>query len=126
VRRRRRQHPHALRPLPPAAVRALGARNAARDRLRGEDHRRGAARRVRPAPARRLRRTLATRRCPQAIAVTSAAPTRRTVHTKENPMAIEKFDAVDLIRTKRDRGILSTEQIDWLVEAYTRGYVGDE
>lgn len=41
-------------------------------------------------------------------------------------MAIEPFDAVDLIRTKRDKGVLSTEQIDWLIDAYTRGYVGDE
>jgi len=41
-------------------------------------------------------------------------------------MAIEPFDVVDLIRTKRDRGILSTEQINWLIDAYTRGYVADE
>ncbi|MBF0673417.1 MAG: thymidine phosphorylase [Salinibacterium sp.] len=41
-------------------------------------------------------------------------------------MAIEKFDAVDLIHTKRDKGALGTEQINWLVDAYTRGYVGDE
>jgi len=39
---------------------------------------------------------------------------------------IEPFDAVDLIRIKRDHGELSTAQIDWLVDAYTRGYVGDE
>ena len=39
---------------------------------------------------------------------------------------IESFDAVDLIHVKRDRGTLSTEQINWLVDAYTRGYVGDE
>ncbi|TBN55916.1 thymidine phosphorylase [Glaciihabitans arcticus] len=41
-------------------------------------------------------------------------------------MAIEPFDVVDLIRTKRDRGALSTDQINWLIDAYTRGYVADE
>lgn len=39
---------------------------------------------------------------------------------------VEAFDVVDLIRTKRDRGVLSTAQIDWLIDAYTRGYVADE
>jgi thymidine phosphorylase len=41
-------------------------------------------------------------------------------------MATEAFDVVDLIRTKRDKGVLSTSAIDWLIEAYTRGFVGDE
>src|SRR6478735_3466343 len=41
-------------------------------------------------------------------------------------MAVEAFDVVDLIRTKRDHGTLSTAQIDWLLDAYTRGYVADE
>ncbi|GAB2452307.1 thymidine phosphorylase [Conyzicola lurida] len=41
-------------------------------------------------------------------------------------MAVEPFDVVDLIHTKRDRGVLTTAQIDWLVGAYTRGYVADE
>jgi len=40
--------------------------------------------------------------------------------------AIEPFDAVDLIKIKRDGGELSTAQIGWLVDAYTRGYVADE
>jgi thymidine phosphorylase len=39
---------------------------------------------------------------------------------------IEAFDAVDQNKTKRDGGTLSTPQIDWLVDAYTRGYVADE
>ncbi|MHA6693953.1 thymidine phosphorylase [Homoserinimonas sp. A520] len=39
---------------------------------------------------------------------------------------IEPFDVVDLIHVKRDRAALSTEQVNWLVDAYTRGYVGDE
>jgi len=41
-------------------------------------------------------------------------------------VSVEPFDVVDLIHTKRDRGTLSTPQIDWLVDAYTRGYVADE
>lgn len=38
----------------------------------------------------------------------------------------EKFDVVDVIRTKRDGGELSTDQINWVIDAYTRGVVGDE
>ncbi len=36
------------------------------------------------------------------------------------------FTAVDVIRTKRDGGVLSDAQIDWVVDAYTRGTVADE
>ena len=39
---------------------------------------------------------------------------------------LEPFDAVDVIRTKRDSGRLSDAQIDWVVDAYTRGVVADE
>jgi len=38
----------------------------------------------------------------------------------------EAFDAVDVIVTKRGKGELSDEQIDWVVDAYTRGVVADE
>ena len=36
------------------------------------------------------------------------------------------FSAVDVIHTKRDGGQLSDGQIDWVVDAYTRGQVADE
>ena len=38
----------------------------------------------------------------------------------------EPFDAVDVIVTKRDGGALSDAQVDWVVDAYTRGVVADE
>ncbi|WP_264669005.1 thymidine phosphorylase [Arthrobacter sp. VKM Ac-2550] len=38
----------------------------------------------------------------------------------------EKFDAVDIIRIKRDKGTLSQEQISWTIDAYTRGAIADE
>jgi thymidine phosphorylase len=38
----------------------------------------------------------------------------------------EKFDAVDIIRTKRDKGILGRDQIEWVIDAYTRGAVAEE
>ena len=36
------------------------------------------------------------------------------------------FAAVDVIRAKRDGRVLSDGQIDWVVDAYTRGIVADE
>ncbi|KAB8186590.1 thymidine phosphorylase [Microbispora catharanthi] len=36
------------------------------------------------------------------------------------------FDAIEVITVKRDRGELSTAQIDWVIGAYTRGEVADE
>ncbi|MDG4833371.1 thymidine phosphorylase [Solwaraspora sp. WMMD1047] len=36
------------------------------------------------------------------------------------------FAAVEVIRTKRDGGTLSDGQIDWVIDAYTRGLVADE
>ncbi|MGA0010970.1 MAG: thymidine phosphorylase [Candidatus Nanopelagicales bacterium] len=38
----------------------------------------------------------------------------------------EPYTAVDLIRIKRDGGVLTDGQIDWLIDAYTRGSVHDE
>ncbi|WP_138443256.1 thymidine phosphorylase [Sinomonas susongensis] len=40
--------------------------------------------------------------------------------------AAEPFDAVDVIRTKRDGRDLSDGQIEWVVDAYTRGVVAEE
>jgi thymidine phosphorylase len=38
----------------------------------------------------------------------------------------ELLSAVDVIATKRDGGALSDAQIDWVIDAYTRGVVADE
>lgn len=38
----------------------------------------------------------------------------------------EPFAVVDVIRAKRDQKTLTNEQIDWVVDAYTRGVVADE
>src|SRR5215813_8918537 len=38
----------------------------------------------------------------------------------------EPYAAVDVIRAKRDGGALDDGQIDWVVDAYTRGVVADE
>ncbi|MDQ2749003.1 MAG: thymidine phosphorylase [Actinomycetota bacterium] len=39
---------------------------------------------------------------------------------------MSQFDAVEVIRTKRDGSALSDAQIDWVIAAYTRGDVADE
>ena len=41
-------------------------------------------------------------------------------------MTVETFDVVDVIAAKRDGRALSTEQIAWVIDAYTRGVVADE
>ena len=38
----------------------------------------------------------------------------------------EAFDAVDVIAAKRDRNQLTDAQIDWVIDAYTRGAVAEE
>jgi thymidine phosphorylase len=39
---------------------------------------------------------------------------------------VEAHDAVEVISAKRDGGRLSDSQVDWVVDAYTRGVVADE
>jgi thymidine phosphorylase len=39
---------------------------------------------------------------------------------------INSFDAVEIITAKRDRNELSDPQIDWIIDAYTKGVVADE
>ncbi|UQX87811.1 thymidine phosphorylase [Jatrophihabitans telluris] len=40
--------------------------------------------------------------------------------------SIEPFDAVSVIRAKRDRGRIPDAEIDWIIDAYTRGVVAEE
>ncbi|HEX8093939.1 thymidine phosphorylase [Jatrophihabitans sp.] len=42
------------------------------------------------------------------------------------PSPPEPFDAVSVIRTKRDRGRIPDAEIDWVIDAYTRGVVAEE
>lgn len=39
--------------------------------------------------------------------------------------AVEPFDAVDVIRAKRDGGAVPEPALRWMIDAYTRGYVTD-
>ena len=38
---------------------------------------------------------------------------------------VEPFDAVDVIRTKRDGGVVPEDALRWMIDAYTREYVTD-
>ena len=40
--------------------------------------------------------------------------------------AVEPFSAVEIIAAKRDKFTLTNAQIDWVIDAYTRGVVADE
>src|SRR5690606_13673645 len=91
----RRRDDHALRSMPSAAVRARQSRHAAGDGVRHPHDRRGAARRLRPA------------------------------RFGGCTMSIEPFDAVDVIRAKRDGGAVGEAALRWMIDAYTRGYGSD-
>ena len=39
---------------------------------------------------------------------------------------IEAFSAAEIIAAKRDHHSLTDAQIDWVIDAYTRGAVADE
>ena len=41
-------------------------------------------------------------------------------------MTVEPYDAVDVIRAKRDGGVVPEPALRWMVDAYTRGVVADE
>ncbi|MDU0349400.1 thymidine phosphorylase [Actinomyces sp. MRS3W] len=53
---------------------------------------------------------------------TQPTPSAHSTH----PAQPEPFDAVDIIAAKRDRHRLTEAQIDWVIDAYTRGVVADE
>src|SRR5687768_7196508 len=113
-----------------ALCRVHDGRSAAADRRRPV--RRGglpewfrrAADAVRPMPSGSLR----TRR-PLAFgghASRSAADDRGAARRVRTGGPAVSFSAVDVIRAKRDGAVLSDAQIDWVIDAYTRGAVADE
>src|SRR6201999_3033387 len=71
---------------------------------------RGGGRRRRPDLGRRFR--------------TAGGHSRPVAGVEGQSMA--EFAAVDVIRAKRDGYELTDAQIDWVVDAYTRGVVADE
>jgi len=46
--------------------------------------------------------------------------------TNQSSNGLEPFAAVEIIAAKRDRNELTDKQIDWTVDAYTRGVIADE
>jgi thymidine phosphorylase len=46
--------------------------------------------------------------------------------TKLGSKGVEPFAAVEIIAAKRDRNELTDKEIDWAVDAYTRGVIADE
>ena len=95
VRRRARQRAHAVRPVPPAAVGARRRPACCVETVSG----------IRPM----------TEVLPDAF-----GPADLTERAAGAVMS-ESFDAVDVIVAKRDGRRLTDAQIDWVVDAYTRG-----
>src|SRR5699024_4575528 len=71
--------------------------------------------------------------CPRPSAPPICDPDPTRLRPEEHPMnnatahpAVEPFDMVDVIHAKRDGGRLEDAQIDWVIDAYTRGVVAEE
>ena len=79
------------------------------------------------APCGRCRQLLAEHAAPgMVLAVPGGITTIDEVLPGRRPRAPEPFDAVEIIAAKRDGARLSGPQIDWVIDAYTRGVVADE
>src|SRR5215213_3943803 len=60
-------------------------------------------------------------------AVNRAMRMRASLATRNSgPVSPEPYEIVELIRLKRDGGTLQSDQIDWLLDAYTREVIADE
>ncbi len=113
VRERRRRRDHAVRPVPAAALGERRRRAAAADGVRGQVDGRGAARCVRS-------------RRPRGRPMIHPIRMLAALRFERGPRMSGAHDAVEVIIAKRDGAELSDSQIDWVIDAYTRGEVADE
>jgi Glycosyl transferase family, helical bundle domain len=52
---------------------------------------------------------------------------RASLSTRNSgPVSPEPYEIVELIRLKRDGGTFERDQIDWLIDAYTREVIAEE
>src|SRR5580704_2989666 len=83
-----------------------------------------------PTAARTGRARVAHRRRPWSAAAPDGGAAPRCLRRRRSRGAAgvvtASFDAIDVIRTKRDGGELSYPQIDWVIAAYDAGEVADE
>ena len=128
-RRERGVRRHALRRVRAGVVAARHRRRSA-DPLRVRQRRRRRDHAVRPLPSAARGSTAAPSCCietPEGVrTMAEVLPAGVRPRRPEGQCDVATHDAVEVISAKRDGGELTDSQIDWVIDAYTRGDVADE